>query len=98
MRRLSPLLQEALRNAVRRANARRIGVELCTNDSEFILQVEDDGTGMPHDARGGMGLRTMAYRAQILDGELTIEPAPGGGTRVVCHVPQAGAQATGHHV
>ena len=32
----------------------------------------------------GDGLRTMAYRAQVLEGELTVGPAPGGGTRAPC--------------
>jgi two-component system sensor histidine kinase UhpB len=85
---------------VRHANASKIAVELRASDGQLTLQIEDDGAGMPA-ARpaGGMGLRTMAYRAQIVRGELTVGPAPGRGTRVVCQVPlAAGARAAGHHV
>ena len=83
------IAQEALSNAGRHAHANRIAVELRGNTGELALQVEDDGVGLPPDRRGdGMGLRTMEYRAQILGGQLTITPAPGGGTRVACCVPR----------
>ena len=61
------------------------------------LQVEDDGTGMPEQLRGGgMGMRTMAYRAQMIDAEFRIEPASGRGTRVICHVPRNGHSGSEH--
>ncbi len=86
------IAQEALSNAVRHAHASRIAVELRGHASDLALQVEDDGVGLPPDRRaGGMGLRTMGYRAQILGGQLTVTPAPGGGTRVACCVPRPSA-------
>ncbi len=93
------IAQEALSNAVRHAHASRIAVELRGNDGELILQVQDDGVGLPAELpTGGMGLRTMAYRVQVLEGELTVGPAPGGGARVTCRVPRlAGAPAVPHH-
>ena len=91
--------QEALSNAVRHARAKRIAVELHANDGDVTLQVQDDGAGLPGDPRGeGMGLRTMAYRAQIMRGEFAVGPAPGGGTRVTCRVPlPAERLAVGRH-
>jgi two-component system CheB/CheR fusion protein len=84
------IAQEALSNAVRHAKASRISLEFRGTDSEFTLQVEDDGVGLPAASpAGGMGLRTMTYRAQILGGQLTVEPAPGGGTLVTCRVPRS---------
>ncbi len=93
------IVQEGLSNAVRHAQASRIAVELRRSDSDLILRVEDDGAGLPQELPpGGMGLRTMTYRAQILEGELTVGPAPGGGTRITCRVPiSAGALAAGQH-
>ncbi len=92
------IAQEALSNAVRHAHAGRIAVELRGNDDELILQVEDDGAGLPGELPpGGMGLRTMGYRARILGGELTITPAPGGGTCVACRVPRPAAAPAGPH-
>jgi signal transduction histidine kinase len=84
------IAQEALSNAVRHAHASRIAVELRGSAGEVTLQVEDDGTGIPAEhPGGGLGLRTMAYRAQILAGELTVTPVAGGGTRVTCRVPRS---------
>ncbi len=89
--------QEALSNAVRHANASRIVLELSGNDGKLMLQVEDNGVGMPPELpTGGMGLRTMAYRAQIIKGELMVEPVPGGGTRVWCRVPLS-CPSPSHH-
>lgn len=82
------IAQEALSNAVRHAHASRIGVELLARDGELILQVDDDGRGLPPELpAGGMGLRTMAYRTQIMRGELAVRPGPGRGTCVTCRVP-----------
>jgi signal transduction histidine kinase len=83
------IAQEALSNAVRHAKANRIAVELRGSDGELMLQIRDNGAGMPPaPSVGGMGLRTMAYRAHILEGELHVAPAPGGGTLVTCRVPR----------
>ncbi len=89
------IAQEALSNAARHAHSNRIAVELRGGNGELILQVQDDGVGIPAELpAGGMGLRTMAYRAQILGGDFTVAPAPGGGTHVTCRVPHsAGAPA-----
>ncbi len=82
------IAQEALSNAARHSHASRIAVELRGSAGELVLQVEDDGIGLPPDCgAGGMGLRTMEYRAQVLGGQLTITPAAGGGTHVACCVP-----------
>jgi signal transduction histidine kinase len=84
------IAQEALSNAVRHARASRIRIELRGADDGLRLKVQDDGVGLPDHLRAaGLGLRTMTFRAQALEGELVIEPAEGGGTRVACHVPRA---------
>jgi len=83
------IAQEALSNAARHAHASRIAVEVRGSTGEVTLIVEDDGVGLPPDRRpGGMGLRTMGYRAEILGGQLTVTAAPGGGTRVACCIPR----------
>lgn len=83
------IAQEAVGNAVRHARASAITVELAGGGDSLSLRVEDDGVGPPDGRTGdGMGLRTMSFRAQLLDGELAVEPAPGGGTRVSCRVPR----------
>jgi signal transduction histidine kinase len=79
------IAQEAVNNAIRHARASRIRVELRDCDNFLFLLVEDDGIGLPDPVPSrGMGLRTMANRARLLDGELNIESAPGGGVRIAC--------------
>ncbi|MEN6626991.1 MAG: sensor histidine kinase [Candidatus Sumerlaeia bacterium] len=88
-RHLYRIAQEALSNAVRHARAGRIVVELSGDDEQLRLRVQDDGVGPPADIPGrGLGLRTMTYRAQMMEGELAVEPAGERGTRVVCRVPR----------
>ena len=89
------IAQEALSNAVRHSRASLISIDLDGGGGSLSVSVEDDGVGLPPVIPpGGMGLRTMSFRAQIVDGQLVVEPASGGGTRVSCRVPrQAGAPA-----
>jgi signal transduction histidine kinase len=85
------IAQEAVSNAARHSGASRIALELRGSTGELILQVEDDGAGLPSELlAGGMGLRTMAYRARILNGEIAFKSRPGGGTRVTCRAPRTG--------
>jgi signal transduction histidine kinase len=82
------IAQEALSNAVRHAHAGRIEVELSGTEDVLTLRVEDNGAGMPDCfPAGGMGLRTMDYRAQMMEGKFTIEPGLDGGTRILCRLP-----------
>jgi len=88
--------QEALSNAVRHANATKILVRLRGDDDGLVLEVEDNGEGMATGKPAeGMGLGTMAYRAHLLEGELSVAPVPAGGTRVFCRVPASVTRLNG---
>jgi signal transduction histidine kinase/DNA-binding LacI/PurR family transcriptional regulator len=78
------IVQEALRNAVRHAGATALRVEVRAAGGALDLAVSDDGRGMDAAARtgGGLGLRSMAYRASQLGAALRVESAPGRGTTV----------------
>jgi signal transduction histidine kinase len=80
------IAQEAVRNALRHAKAKRIGINLSERDGLVKLTVEDDGIGLPESgpAGNGLGLRIMAHRAAVIGGTFAIEPAPTGGTMVTC--------------
>lgn len=83
------IAQEAVANAVKHSGATEIYVAMKLEDDLLELRVEDNGKGMPPTARprgDGMGLRTMHYRAQVLQGGLVIEPRAQGGTSVSCRV------------
>ncbi|MBF9067163.1 sensor histidine kinase [Streptacidiphilus fuscans] len=85
---------EALHNVVRHADAARAWLRLCVADGAARLEVGDDGTGMdPVPAGragtsrhgGGVGLRSMAERAEELGGSLRVgaPEADAGATGVV---------------
>jgi len=82
------ILQEALTNVVRHAEAQRIEVHLRAEATGIELRVEDDGVGLPSTPlTGGMGLLGMRERARALGGELRLESRRGEGTRVTCRLP-----------
>lgn len=87
--------QEALRNAVRHAQARQVRVELRDEDGGTSVKVQDDGVGFDATAaraRASLGLASMRERVGLLGGRLTIRSRHGEGTSVSAWVP-AGAAA-----
>ena len=83
------IAHEAVRNAVIHARADQIVIGLEEDDGQLRLRVCDDGVGIaPAAGRpAGMGLRLMRYRAALIGADLTIMPAEGGGTVVLCVLP-----------
>ncbi len=86
--------QQALDNIEAHAHAQHVRVMLTrTADDQICLYVEDDGRGFsPADAErraadGHFGLRSMRARLESIGGCLTIDSAPGQGTRVVARLP-----------
>jgi signal transduction histidine kinase len=82
------IVQEALNNAAKHANAGRAVVEIHEHGRLVHVSVRDDGAGFhPHDRGEGFGLLGMQERVALLDGELTIDSAPGSGTVVSARIP-----------
>ena len=83
------IAQEAVHNATEHGAARKIEINLESDEDSIVLSVRDDGTGFEEQpASAGMGLRTMRYRAQCIGASLVIESHPGAGTAVSCRVPK----------
>jgi len=83
------LIQEALTNVVKHAEATRARVVVEENDV-VKLTVEDDGKGFdPATVSAGFGLVGMRERAELAGGELTIKSLNPGGTRVQATLPVA---------
>ena len=84
------IVLEALTNVIRHAHAKQCQIcfSLRPNAANTILQIEiiDNGIGLPHDLRAGVGLRSMRERAEELGGKLTVESQPND-TRVLAHLP-----------
>jgi PAS domain S-box-containing protein len=84
------IAQEALTNALRHSHASQVHIRLDATDRELLLLVEDDGLGLPgalERSNGGLGLKIMRYRAQMLGGDLVLEGGADGGTAVRCCCP-----------
>ena len=93
------ITKEAVRNAIRHSKAKRIGINLSEDGSITRLTIEDDGIGMPEELHptDGLGVRIMAHRAAMIGGTFAIEPAPTGGTIVVCSLPKAKPRQNANH-
>ncbi len=85
------VVQEALTNVARHAQAGRVRVALAgATPDELTLSVEDDGCGMdPNLATRGLGLIGAIERAAVVGGELQVQSAPGAGVRIVLRIPLA---------
>ncbi len=78
------IIQEAVSNAVRHAEADSITIRLEKVDNRVRIVVEDDGRGIsPRDDATGMGLKIMRYRAERIGAELTAHPGEEKGTQVI---------------
>ena len=79
---------EAMQNAGKYANADRVVVSVRRHPDELALSITDDGVGFdPSTARRGVGLRSMAERAESLGGSLELHSTPGRGTIVRARLP-----------
>jgi NarL family two-component system sensor histidine kinase LiaS len=91
------VVQEALSNVARHSGASRVEIRLESSEQGITLTVADDGSGFdPASVEGrGLGLRSMRERVEALGGHLSIEAAPGEGTRVMLHCGQRAPDSAG---
>ncbi|MFV0634832.1 sensor histidine kinase [Demequina sp.] len=84
--------QEALTNATRHAQARRVGIEIAWRADAVVVTVSDDGKGMAESrdgsSGGGHGLVGMRERVGLYAGELVVESSRGIGTTVRASFPR----------
>ncbi len=82
------ILQEALSNITRHAQATRVQVELKQHGRKLQLRIEDDGIGMTDERKAdSFGLAGMKERIGMLGGELGIESSPNSGTTLNISMP-----------
>ncbi|MGC3946552.1 MAG: histidine kinase [Chryseolinea sp.] len=97
------IIQEAVNNAIKYADATRITVSLEKNDDECIITVNDNGQGFDTrlieersiNIESGRGFFNMYERTEYINGKLEIDSHPGKGTTVSLRVPtQAGGASS----
>ncbi len=83
------IAQEAISNAIRHGQATCISIRLEMANDRAKLIIEDNGSGFQEipDSGDGMGLRTMKYRAGLMNATVHIRPRSRGGTVVECSFP-----------
>jgi two-component system, NarL family, sensor histidine kinase DevS len=83
------IVQEALANVVKHADASRVSILLTRKNRSIAAVVEDDGRGFDQDSTGDdvLGLVGMRERVGLVGGRLRIETAEGAGTTIAAEVP-----------
>jgi signal transduction histidine kinase len=88
------IIEEAIGNARKHARANNLWIRLHVKNGTFIAEVEDDGEGFDvesvqvrYDERGSLGMINMYERAELVNGTLCINSAPGKGTRITLTAP-----------
>src|SRR5579863_7379937 len=89
------IVQEALTNATKHANASLVSIQVRRLGRVLCCSIQDDGTGFDVRAvqsdpkRSGLGLIGMQERLNAIGGRLSIDSAPGRGTKLLIQVPMA---------
>jgi len=98
------IVDEAVNNAVKHAEAQNVWVRLRSQDDLFVLEIEDDGVGFnvgsvdsDYAQRGSLGMVNMRERTELVNGVLNIESAIGAGTLITVTVPETEERAEEIH-
>ncbi|MEL6672768.1 MAG: sensor histidine kinase [Bacteroidota bacterium] len=82
------MLQEALTNILKHAQARHASLQLIYTEGMLNISIEDDGRGFnPEKVANGLGMRSMRERAEELHGKMTVDSRPGFGTSLFIDIP-----------
>lgn len=82
------IIQELVNNAVKHSEGNSIIVQLYSNTQGFILEVEDNGTGMKKSNSNGIGLQNLRNRVHYLKGKLDIRSEEGKGVSFLIEFPE----------
>lgn len=84
------IIQEAMANIVKHAEARLVSLSLREGPRQVVLSISDDGQGFEHvqQKQGSYGLTTMRERAEKLGGQVEIISRKGAGTTIRVHIPK----------
>jgi len=86
------ILQEALTNIVKHAQATRVDVELFVTENELSLEVRDNGRGIENADKlkdTSFGLKGMQERVAAFDGWVDVSGSTGAGTTVMVSIPRS---------
>jgi signal transduction histidine kinase len=96
------IVQEALTNAAKHAKASQVGIRIGRKNRAVCCSIEDDGVGfdaravLSNGKRRGLGLIGMQERLNAIGGTLSINSAPGRGTKLLIQLATETSNASSH--
>ena len=82
------ILQEALQNIIKHAQAKNVIISFDTDESKIIMKIKDDGVGFDcKKKRKGIGMKNMTSRIKKLKGVFTVLSEPTKGTLLTIQIP-----------
>jgi signal transduction histidine kinase len=92
------IVQEAITNAFKHAQARRISIKLSLQEKNATIVVKDDGRGIDYaaaTASHGIGLAAIRERAELIGAKIEISTKVERGTRLTLSIPVAETNGIG---
>ena len=85
------MIQEIVHNTIKHADARNLQIGFSEEGGHLLCLTKDDGRGFDKEkilsGSSGLGLRSLESRCEILNGVLTLDSMPGGGTNYFIKIP-----------
>jgi signal transduction histidine kinase len=85
------MIQEIVHNTIKHANARNLQIGFSEEGGNLLCLTKDDGKGFDKEkvlgSSLGLGLRSLESRCEILNGVMTLDSVPGGGTNYFIKIP-----------
>lgn len=84
------IVQEALTNIMRHAQAKHVQIDMLKRDGQLVIQIGDDGIGLPANyvrRANAFGLVGIEERITVMGGTFAIDSTPGQGTTLILSVP-----------
>jgi signal transduction histidine kinase len=88
------IAQEAFTNILKHSAAASVDLTLVMNGDAIVMQISDDGKGIPASrltAIGSHGLASMRHRVRALGGRLDVRSPASGGATLLVRIPAANA-------
>ena len=82
------ITQELITNVLKHADASHVSLQIGQRDGKIILMMEDDGKGFDLNThKDGYGLKNLAARTKLLQGNMIVDSKEGKGTSVLIEIP-----------
>jgi two-component system sensor histidine kinase DesK len=81
------VVKESLNNIIKHSNATQVEIESSISNSDFMITIKDNGTGVSEVTNLGNGIKNMRNRVESLNGQFSINNNTGSGTIIKVNIP-----------